>query len=88
MTTEIIDRAQKAVSLLPRQPRDSEKEYYWRVSVVRAVIQAMREPPEAVAIAEIERLRAALKRWSNGCAMNGACHDAELWSLNERSEKG
>lgn len=56
MSDSMVDRAQQAISLLPRQPRDSEEEFYWRQSVVRTVIEAMREPSEAMAREGFEQI--------------------------------
>lgn len=52
--TDSIEAVARALSLLPRQPKDSEQEYYWRKTVARAAIletlHQIREPGEAVAI--------------------------------------
>ena len=42
-TPELIDSAQKALSAMTRQPRDSEEEYYWRCAVVNIVLKAHEE---------------------------------------------
>lgn len=40
---ELEQRVQKSIAKLPRQPRNSEEEYYWRCSVAQAALKAHAE---------------------------------------------